>query len=180
MVNFPPEHCPYCGAKLEPIDSPTVYSCPSCDRPVFHNPTPSARVLVLDGDRFLLVKQWGGGVRGKWLTPGGKIEIGNEPAEHAAIELEEETGLVVDPADLSLVDATTAEAPDDHHIVSIRYTVPAELTSGTVEAGDDAAQARFWTLPEFERADQNGFPEQVDRVAELRRAASRVLDDGRS
>jgi ADP-ribose pyrophosphatase YjhB (NUDIX family) len=175
MVNFPPDFCPYCGTELEAIDEPTVYSCESCDRWVFHNPTPSARVLVLDGEQFLLVKQGPGPVEGKWLTPGGKINIGNGPAEHAAIELKEETGLVVDPEDLVLCNVTAAEAPENHHIISILYAVDYAATSGTIQAGDDAAEARFWTLPEFGSADQNGYPEQVEGIAERRRAALDAL-----
>lgn len=154
MSNFPPEFCPYCGTELDPVDPPSIFSCEGCDQWVFHNPTPSARVLVVDGDRFLLVRQGVGAVEGKWLTPGGKIEIGNGPAEHAAVELEEETALRVDPDELVLCDAGAAEAPENHHIVSLLYTVEYEATSGTVEAGDDAAEARFWTVPELEASDQ--------------------------
>jgi len=73
VSNYPPDHCPYCGTGLDPVNPPTAYACDSCDRYVFHNPVPSARVLVLDGDRFLLVRQGPGPVEGKWLTPGGKV-----------------------------------------------------------------------------------------------------------
>lgn len=175
MANFPPDYCPYCGSELEAVDPPTVHYCGSCDRPVFHNPTPSARVLVLDGERFLLVKQ-GVGPVGKWLTPGGKIEIGNAPAEHAAIELEEETNLVVDPGDLVVCDVQAAEQPEDHHITSICYAVEYERTTGSIEPGDDAAEARFWTPEGFAAADQNDYPEQVDSIDRRRRAARRALD----
>lgn len=175
MSNFPPDHCPYCGTELDAVDEPAVYFCESCDRWVFHNPTPSARVMVVDGDRFLLVKQGVGAVEGKWLTPGGKIEIGNGPAEHAAVELEEETGLTVDPDDLVLCDATAVEAPENHHIVSILYAVEYADTTGTLEAGDDAAEARFWTLPEFASALGDEHREYVEGMADLRRAALDAL-----
>ncbi len=174
MSNFPPDYCPYCGIELEAVDEPTVYSCASCDRWVFHNPTPSARVLVVNGERFLLVKQGVGAVAGTWMTPGGKIEIGNGPAEHATIELEEETGLTVDPDDLVVCDVGAAEAPENHHVVSILYAVEYANASGALEAGDDAAEARFWTLPEFASAIEDDA--YVDGIAERRRAALDALD----
>ena len=175
MVNFPPDYCPYCGTEIEPVDEPRIYSCGSCDQWVFHNPTPSARVLVLDGDRLLLVRQGVGAVEGKWLTPGGKIEIGNGPAEHAAIELEEETGLTVDPDELALCNVEAAEAPENHHIISILYTVEYAATGGTIEAGDDAAEARFLTLSELASLDQFD-QKRVDWYADVRRAAMEALD----
>jgi len=45
-----------------------------------------------------------------------------------------------------------------------------------IQAGDDAAEARFWTRPEFETADQNGYLQQVDNVTRLLRAARDALD----
>src|SRR4051794_21362365 len=44
-----------------------------------------------------------------WMIPGGKAEPGEPLDEAAARELKEETGLVVDPADLHLVHVVHAE-----------------------------------------------------------------------
>ena len=195
MSNFPPEYCPYCGDRLDPVDPPTAFHCSTCEAPVFHNPTPSARVLVLDrqrsGDgpsagsetrvrdpaevRFLLVQQ-GTGPVGKWLTPGWKVEIGNAPAEHAAIELREETNLRVDPDDLVLFETGTAEVPPGHHIVDVYFTVERARTSGSLEAGDDARDARFFTMDSFEAVDKHGYDEQVEHVARLVDAAIDTLE----
>lgn len=63
----------------------------------------AARVMLVDAaDRILLLR--GGdparpGLRW-WFTPGGGLEHAESPAEGAARELYEETGLRVDPADL--------------------------------------------------------------------------------
>lgn len=185
MSNYPPEFCPYCGRALDPVDPPTAFYCPDCEDPVFHNPTPSARTLVLDPgadaaaeERFLLVQQ-GTGPVGKWLTPGGKVEIGNTPAQHAAIELGEETNLRVDPNDLVLVESGTAEVPEGHHIVDFYFAVERSRTNREVAAGDDARDARFFRMDEFEAVEKHGYDEQVEHVAELLEAANDALESER-
>jgi 8-oxo-dGTP pyrophosphatase MutT (NUDIX family) len=74
----------------------------------------SARVLLLDGaDRLLLVKSAlpphiPGGYA--WFTPGGGLEEGENLSAAAARELQEETGLSANPADLRLVAYTEGTA----------------------------------------------------------------------
>lgn len=178
MANYPPSHCSRCGAELDDVEPPTFFHCPACDDYRFHNPYPAARVLVLDGEEFLFVKQ-GMGPVGKWLTPGGAIECGNQPVERAAIELEEETNLRVGPEDLVLFDAYSVEPAPEQYVVSLLYTVEYERCSGEIEAGSDAAEARFWTFEEFADADQNGYPGQVDYARRLLDIAPGALADAR-
>lgn len=54
VANKPADHCLHCGQALTAVDTPTVRRYAACDRPVFYNPTPSARVTVVDGDELLL------------------------------------------------------------------------------------------------------------------------------
>lgn len=67
-----------------------------------------ASVLAFHRGRVVLVEEeyptWG---RPYWNVPSGRIEDGETPAEGAARELAEETGLVVAPADLTLVSTVT-------------------------------------------------------------------------
>jgi ADP-ribose pyrophosphatase YjhB (NUDIX family) len=98
MANFPPDFCPYCGSELESVDEPTVYRCGACDDWVFHNAVLGCGIVVVDGDELLLVEDFRG--PGTWKIPEGVPEIPESPREGAARELEEETGLVVDPDDL--------------------------------------------------------------------------------
>ncbi len=61
---------------------------------------PSARVVVVDDDGRVLLFQIVDPVDVKppvWITPGGGLEAGESPADAAARELGEETGLAVTP-----------------------------------------------------------------------------------
>jgi 8-oxo-dGTP diphosphatase len=67
-----------------------------------------ASVIAFHLGRVVLVREeystWG---RPYWNVPSGRVEDGETPAEGAARELAEETGLVVAPEDLRLVSTVT-------------------------------------------------------------------------
>ncbi len=155
-MNQPPTHCPYCGTAVEPVDSPMVsdaadtamvYRCESCEDYVFYNPTPGGSVAVIDGDSVLLVEDFRS--PGEWKLPSGRIELGETPREGVARELEEETGLAVDPADLVYFFDEAGEPADEQYMVGIDYAVHRADTTGTVEAASDATDARFFTPEEL-------------------------------
>lgn len=152
MSNEPPEHCPRCGTRLQPVDPPTVHACDSCDEPVFYNPIPTARLAILDGDSVLLVKV---DVPDEdlWGTPGGMVEAGEDPDVTGARELEEETTLVVDPDDLVLFDARTFAKFGTVQKTSLSYAVDAADVRGTPRAADEVAEARFWSPADLAAAD---------------------------
>ncbi len=147
MGNFPPEYCPYCGSEIELIDEPTVYRCETCDDYVFHNAVLGGGAVVVDGDELLLVEDFRG--PGTWKIPEGVPEIPESPREGVARELEEETGLSVDPDDLIYLYDTAKEVGEDMFRMHIVYAVDRDRTAGTLEAGSDATDARFWTPAEF-------------------------------
>ncbi|SBT37696.1 NUDIX hydrolase [Micromonospora narathiwatensis] len=82
-----------------------------------YTPRRAARVLLVDAsDRVLLFAGTDPGRPGHayWFTPGGGLRPGESPAEGAARELAEETGLRLAPAALGVpVRAETVEFPFD-------------------------------------------------------------------
>lgn len=157
----PYEYCPYCGNGVVSMDLPTAYYCDSCEEYVFENPAANARVAVVDDDRILLV-EIDDEFRisdppyehdSEWMLPGGHIEVPEQPREAASRELEEETGLVADPADLELFETVYRQVVEGAHAVLSLYAIEKEATSATLEAGSDAADVRFWTPAELEAAD---------------------------
>jgi 8-oxo-dGTP diphosphatase len=73
-----------------------------------------AGVLAFHEGRVVLVREeypaWGGPF---WNVPSGRVERGETPAEGAARELAEETGLVVAPEELVVVSTVTTTAGGD-------------------------------------------------------------------
>src|SRR5829696_9672406 len=75
----------------------------------------SVKGIVLRGDRVVLVKNR----REEWELPGGKLELGEEPAPCVAREIEEELQLTVSPD--HLIDAWVYTIAEGTHVLMIVY-----------------------------------------------------------
>ena len=146
-----PEFCPTCGDGLGTRETAggRRARCRDCGVTFYRNPAPLARATVIDGNRALLIERGRGGDVGEWALPGGYVEEGESPREAAARELAEETAVRADPDDLRLVGTGTLRFGGGTSEVSINFAVPRSATTGAPEAGDDAADARFWTRDEI-------------------------------
>jgi len=154
MTNEPPEYCPHCGGELRAVDPPTVFRCSECEQPTFYNPTPSARVAVVDGESLLLCAVGVPGVEDTWETPGGRLEADENPDVAAARELQEETGLRVDPEQLTLFDVRSFQSIPDRYKVRLCYAVGRDATAGTLRAGTEPDSVKFWSPERFVSEEQ--------------------------
>ncbi|QLH80859.1 NUDIX domain-containing protein [Halosimplex pelagicum] len=192
MTKRKADFCPYCGTALETavFEGRDRRYCPHCEEIVFQNPFPGAHVAVLDsggqspsgsaaklhdGDSVLLIERAIEPDLGAWAVPGGILEV-DEPARvGAARELEEETGLAVDPDALTLVrTGFDIDDPDDGSYLSICFAVDRDETTGTVDPGPECADARWWPVVEFSATD--AWIRSVDR-RRVEAAVDRLRDD---
>ena len=103
--------------------------------------------LVFDQGQILLVKRGAHPARGAWSIPGGKLRSGESLAAGVARELLEETGLIVEVAELVAVYERLPRPGafgDDAHYVVLDYLCKA--TGGLLRAGDDADEAGWFPL----------------------------------
>jgi 8-oxo-dGTP diphosphatase len=134
--------CPCCGTqvtyeykfdKVRPV-------CPQCKWIHFVDPKVAAAVLVEKDGRVLLVRRVFEPFSGMWTLPAGFVNGGEDPAEAAARECLEETGLSVRVTRvLDVISGKEHERGADFVIV---YN--AEFVGGELAADDDADAAEWF------------------------------------
>ena len=142
-------YCPKCTTELEDrqIGGSVRRACPNCDFIHWRNPGVGAAVVIFDDDsRLLLVKRAVGATRpGYWSIPAGYVNYGEEIREAAARELWEETGLTAEIGDPVFV-ASNFHDPEK---LTVGIWFEGTVTGGTLEAGDDAEEAEFFSLDDL-------------------------------
>ncbi|MEV4638540.1 NUDIX domain-containing protein [Actinoplanes sp. NPDC049548] len=139
----------------------------------------AARVLLIDADERALLLRGGDPARAGtrwWFTPGGGLGEGETPAQGAARELYEETGLRVDPEELG--------EPVHHEVTEFSYDtrqyrqsqhfflhrVPHwDVTFDGFDAGEreTITEHRWWSPAEIDASDEEIYP--LDLADLLRR-----------
>ena len=143
--------CPQCGNVLEECEPPGGHRscCSVCGNVVYNNPFPVVVATVVDGNGALFVKRARAPEKGCWSMPGGYLEVNESPQHGAARELAEETGLEVDPDDLTFVGTIYEQLAADRSVVDIVFAIPRTKTLSEPVAGDDAADVRYWSREEI-------------------------------
>lgn len=134
--------CPRCGAAVVYEDKFGMVRpvCPQCRWIHFQDPKVAAAVLVEEGSRVLLVRRVNEPFRGLWTLPAGFVNGGEDPAEAAARECFEETGLSVRVIQvLDVISGREHERGADFIIV-----YAAEVLSGELTPADDADAAEWF------------------------------------
>ena len=98
-------------------------------------------IVVWRDEEVLLIKRGKAPFKGQWSIPGGTLEFGETLHQAALRELMEETSVTAEIAGLIDVYESISETA---HYVMIDYV--ARWTGGEPVAGDDAADARFFTF----------------------------------
>jgi len=106
--------------------------------------------IIIEYSRVLLVKRAHPPLQAQWSVPGGVLEVGELVREAAIREAREETGLVVEPADLLGVYDRVLRNPEQrvqYHYVLIDFLC--RKVGGELAAASDAAEVRWFTREEL-------------------------------
>ena len=110
---------------------------------------PGVSVAILHEGRFLLVRRGREPSKGMYAFPGGRVHDGESDEAAVRRELLEETGLQVESVvplqEFLLPPAPNADYPAFRLLVFRGYA-----PSGTMMAGDDAAEAAWFSIGEME------------------------------
>jgi len=134
--------CPLCGTQTEEKDrfGKVRPVCPGCGWIHFADPKVAAAVLIEQDGRILLVRRANEPFRGLWTLPAGFVDAHEDPAEAAARECLEETGLSVRVNRvLDVVAGREHERGADFVIVYL-----AEVIAGELSPMDDADAAEWF------------------------------------
>jgi ADP-ribose pyrophosphatase YjhB (NUDIX family) len=150
MAHLLVKFCPRCGTAVEYKEKFGAVRpvCPACGYIHFQDPKVAAAVLVEEGSRVLLVRRANDPFRGLWTLPAGFVNAGEDPAEAAARECLEETGLIVRVTRVyDVIAGREHERGADFIIVYL-----AEVVSGEMTPADDADAVEWFereNLPEL-------------------------------
>jgi len=127
-------------------------------------------VVVRDG-RALLVRRGKEPLYGRWVVPGGTVELGETLEEAVVREMEEETGLRVEPVEvLTVFDRIDRDGGRvTYHYVIVDYLC--RWRSGEARAASDALEVAWASAEELSRYDLPAKALEVVRDA-LGRAAA--------
>ena len=106
--------------------------------------------IIIQDDRVVLVKRAHPPIQGQWSIPGGVLEVGELVREAAIREAREETGLIVEPADLLGVYDRILR--NQEHRVQYHYVLVDFLcrpVGGELQAASDATEVRWVTREEL-------------------------------
>jgi ADP-ribose pyrophosphatase YjhB (NUDIX family) len=111
------------------------------------HPIVGVGVVVLQGDKVLLVRRGQAPNKGRWSLPGGGQELGETHREAARREVREETAVEIEVH--GLIDVVDSITRDDAGRIRFHYVlvdVLAVWRAGEARAGGDAAEARWFAL----------------------------------
>jgi len=128
--------------------------------------------VVVDEGRVLLVRRGSEPLKGKWSLPGGMLEVGESLHQGVVREVEEETGLQVEPIELiELLDRIVRDGDPGDERVRYHYVIAdylCRVVGGSLKAASDAEAVRW-----VERSEWNSHS-----ALALDPITVRVIEDG--
>lgn len=113
-------------------------------------PIIAVAAVIIEDNRFVLVKRGTPPHQGEWTIPGGILECGESLREAVIREAKEETSLTVKP--VALVEVFERIIRNQEGRIQFHYVIMdylCEVIDGTLRAGEDADDARWLTQAEL-------------------------------
>jgi ADP-ribose pyrophosphatase YjhB (NUDIX family) len=135
-------YCLRCGHALEQrvAEGAVRPVCPNCGRVHFFDPKVAVGLVIERDGHLLLIRRRNEPGQGLWSIPAGFVDAGEDPARAAEREALEETSLTVRVT--ALVEVYGRQGPTEGADIFIIYR--AEVVSGELAPGDDAAEAAYF------------------------------------
>lgn len=117
-------------------------------------PIAAVGVVVVRGDKILLIRRTKPPKANGWSIPGGMQELGETTEQAAVRELFEETSITMEkPQFIDIVNYIDRDRDEriKHHYILIDYA--ANYRSGSLRAGDDAGEARWVPMDQLSQYD---------------------------
>jgi ADP-ribose pyrophosphatase YjhB (NUDIX family) len=132
--------------------------------------------VIVNQGRVLLVQRGREPLKGHWSLPGGLVEVGESLKTAVIREVEEETGLLVEPVELiELLDRIHREGERiRYHYVIADYLC--RVTGGALKAASDADAVRWVERGEWNRPDSGDL--SVEGALVLDPVTVRVIEAG--
>ncbi len=147
--------CPRCGAKVTHAEGRV--ECGACGFVHYANPVPAVAALVTDDEgRLLLARRAHEPDAGRWDTPGGFLNEGEEPLAALRRELREEAGVEIEPGALVGMHLDRYGG-DDEDTPILNLVWEASIVSGEPEPADDVSELRWFPRDELPPDDELAF-----------------------
>lgn len=117
--------------------------------------------IIIDNDKILLIKKYGGPYDNKLDLPGGTIEFNEKPVETLKRELKEEAGIDIKKYDLYDTDSVSFEWKYNNDLVKVHHIgifykineYKGEIKKNQIinEINDDSKGAEFYKISELKK-----------------------------
>ena len=159
-------HCRQCGgrtsARIPPNDTVQREVCDHCGFVHYENPKILVAGLLYEGDRLLWIRRATPPYQGCWALPAGFMECGETVSEAACRELNEETRLRLEPAEMGLYSILSVPGIDQVHVSLI-----GRLPSHDYGPTEEALEVRLLNRTQIEQLDLAYPPATLPLIVQL-------------
>jgi 8-oxo-dGTP diphosphatase len=155
-------NCPRCGHELE--RAARAVRCGNCGLSVYATPAPTASAILVDEQgRVLLARRTNDPGAGLWDLLGGFVEEGEEALAALHRELEEETGLEIEPLDFR---GAYPDRYGEEGIYTLNLYWTGRITGGELALdADELAEVAWFAPEELPHPDEFAFANTVEALA---------------